>query len=192
MLLLMLALWIASAGVVDHSGIKVPFFAFFAHDSGKRVEEAPWNMLLAMGLAAAMCIGIGVRYDLLYAILPNPVDYQPYTAPHIFEMLQLLLFAALAFVVMMARGWYPDEIRSTNLDFDWTYRKAAPKVLGWVRTGVHAGYTIFWGIWGQSWDRLTLRLRKLHRPSGLFGEPWPTGDTALWAAVLLGAILMLL
>lgn len=192
MLLLMLALWVASAGVVDHSGIKVPFFAFFAHDSGKRVEEAPWNMLLAMGLTAAMCIGIGVRYDLLYAILPHPVDYHPYTAPHIFEMLQLLLFAALAFVVMMARGWYPDEIRSTNLDFDWTYRKAAPAVLGWVQLAVRGGYAAFWGIWGQSWARFSVWLRKLHRPPGVFGEPWPTGDTALWAAVILGAILLLL
>ena len=36
----------ASAGVMEHSGIKIPFFAFFAHDSGKRPEEAPWNMLL--------------------------------------------------------------------------------------------------------------------------------------------------
>ena len=40
---LTVALLVASAGVVDHSGIKIPFFAFFAHDSGKRVKEAPLN-----------------------------------------------------------------------------------------------------------------------------------------------------
>ena len=50
----------ASAGVMEHSGIKIPYFAFFAHDAGHDVEEAPWNMLLAMGIAAALCIGIGV------------------------------------------------------------------------------------------------------------------------------------
>ena len=33
---LFVGLLIASAGVVDHSGIKIPFFAFFAHDSGRQ------------------------------------------------------------------------------------------------------------------------------------------------------------
>ncbi|MEO0715211.1 MAG: Na(+)/H(+) antiporter subunit D, partial [Pseudomonadota bacterium] len=49
----------ASAGVLEHSGIKIPYFAFFGHDSGKRVKEAPFNMLLAMGLASFICIAIG-------------------------------------------------------------------------------------------------------------------------------------
>ena len=35
------ALLVASAGVLSHSGIKVPYFAFFAEDSGKRPAEAP-------------------------------------------------------------------------------------------------------------------------------------------------------
>ncbi|HMB76802.1 MAG TPA: Na(+)/H(+) antiporter subunit D, partial [Kiloniellaceae bacterium] len=34
-LLTFLVLLFASAGVCDHSGIKIPFFTFFAHDSGK-------------------------------------------------------------------------------------------------------------------------------------------------------------
>jgi multicomponent Na+:H+ antiporter subunit D len=49
----------ASAGVFHHAGIKIPFFAFFAHDSGIRTREPPKNMLLAMGLAALLCVGIG-------------------------------------------------------------------------------------------------------------------------------------
>ena len=40
-----LILLFASAGVFHHSGIKIPYFAFFAHDSGIRVKEAPPNML---------------------------------------------------------------------------------------------------------------------------------------------------
>ena len=48
-----LAIWLmvlfASAGVFHHAGIKIPFFAFFSHDSGIRCEEAPRNMLWAMG-----------------------------------------------------------------------------------------------------------------------------------------------
>jgi len=34
------ALVVASAGVLSHSGIKIPYFTFFAHDSGKRPAEA--------------------------------------------------------------------------------------------------------------------------------------------------------
>src|SRR5919106_5531622 len=54
-----LVLLFASAGVFHHAGIKIPYFAFFAHDSGKRCAEAPTNVLIAMGIAAALCIGIG-------------------------------------------------------------------------------------------------------------------------------------
>ena len=74
-----LVLLFASAGVFHHSGIKIPYFAFFAHDSGMRCEEAPRNMLLAMAITAALCVGIGIYPDPLYALLPFAVDYVPYT-----------------------------------------------------------------------------------------------------------------
>ncbi len=124
-----LILLLASAGVMDHSGIKIPFFAFFAHDSGKRCEEAPKHMLWAMGIAAFMCIAIGVYPQALYQILPYPVDYAPYTTTHVITQLQLLLFSALAFVFLFKTGLYPPEVKSVNLDTDWTYRVAAVAVM---------------------------------------------------------------
>lgn len=124
-----LILLLASAGVMDHSGIKIPFFAFFAHDSGKRCEEAPTHMLIAMGIAAFLCIAIGVYPDALYAILPYPVDYAPYTTAHVITQLQLLMFSALAFAVLFLTGMYPPEIKSLNLDTDWLYRKAAVSII---------------------------------------------------------------
>ncbi len=124
-----LVLLLASAGVMDHSGIKIPFFAFFAHDSGKRCEEAPTHMLWAMGIAAFLCIAIGVYPDALYSILPYPVDYAPYTTAHVITQLQLLMFSALAFAVLFISGWYPPEIKSINLDTDWFYRKAAISII---------------------------------------------------------------
>jgi multicomponent Na+:H+ antiporter subunit D len=120
-----LILLFASAGVFHHSGIKIPFFAFFAHDSGKRPQEAPMNMLIAMGLTAALSIGIGVYPAPLYALLPFPVNYVPYTLSHVVTDLQLLMFSALAFSVLQRTGLYPPELRSTVLDFDWLYRKPA-------------------------------------------------------------------
>jgi len=124
-----LVLCLASAGVMDHSGIKIPFFAFFAHDSGKRCEEAPKHMLWAMGIAAFLCIAIGVYPQALYSILPYPVDYAPYTTTHVITQLQLLLFSALAFVFLFKTGLYPPEVKSVNLDTDWFYRVGAASVL---------------------------------------------------------------
>jgi multicomponent Na+:H+ antiporter subunit D len=115
----------ASAGVFHHAGIKIPFFAFFSHDSGLRPKEAPFNMLLAMGITAFLCIFIGTFPGMLYGMLPYPVDYEPYTAPHVMAQLQLLFFSALAFSLLMLSGIYPSEMRAVNLDSDWFYRKGA-------------------------------------------------------------------
>jgi len=123
MFIIWLILQFASTGVVDHAGIKVPFFTFFGHDSGIRAKEPPLNMLIAMGIAAALCIGLGVFYKPLYAMLPFSVHYEPYTGAHVVGQLQLLLFGALAFTLLILSGYYVPEVRSKNLDADWTYRK---------------------------------------------------------------------
>jgi multicomponent Na+:H+ antiporter subunit D len=112
----------ASAGVFHHSGIKIPFFAFFAHDSGIRCKEAPPHMLLAMGAAAALCVLLGVYPWPLYGLLPYPVKFNPYTATHVITQYQLLVFSALAFAVLKRTGIYPPELKATNLDTDWAYR----------------------------------------------------------------------
>jgi len=121
------AIWLilqfASAGVFHHAGIKVPFFTFFGHDSGIRAKEPPFNMLLAMGITAFLCVFLAIFPDLLYDILPYAVDYVPYTAYHVVGQLQLLMFGALAFCLLILSGYYPAEMRAINLDTDWFYRK---------------------------------------------------------------------
>ena len=121
-----LILQFASAGVFHHAGIKVPFFTFFGHDSGLRAKEPPLNMLVAMGMAAFLCVFIGVFPQPLYRLLPYPVEYVPYTASHVVGQLQLLMFGALAFTLLILSGYYPPELRAINLDTDWFYRKGAP------------------------------------------------------------------
>ena len=124
-----LILLAASAGVLHHSGIKIPYFTFFSHDSGLRPKEAPINMLISMGIASVLCIGIGVMPTQFYQILPYALDYQPYDASHIVGQFQLVIFAMLAFTFLMRFGFYPPEIRSTVLNTDWLYRKLAPWAL---------------------------------------------------------------
>jgi multicomponent Na+:H+ antiporter subunit D len=123
MVVIWLILQFASAGVFHHAGIKVPYFTFFGHDSGVRSQDPPWNMVLAMGIASLICLFIGVYPEPLYAVLPYPVDYVPYTAAHVVGQLQLLMFGALAFCLLILSGFYPPEIRALNLDLDWFYRK---------------------------------------------------------------------
>lgn len=123
-----LALLFASAGVFHHAGIKIPYFAFFAHDSGLRPGEPPVNMLIAMSIAAALCILIGVYPQLLYSLLPYTIQYSPYDTSHVLAQLQILFFSALAFVWLQKRGLYPPELRSINIDAEWIYRKLLPTV----------------------------------------------------------------
>ena len=186
-----LILLFASAGVLHKTGIKIPYFAFFAHDSGIRVKEAPGNMLAAMAIAAFLCIGIGVYPAPLYALLPFDLDYHPYTSEHVVTQLQLLLFSALAFTWLMRTGLYPPELRSVNLDTDWTYRKALPRLIhhasavfkplemGVRQVGLRAVYA------------LILRTERHHGPTGILGRTWTTGDTVMWVAILLGVYLIL-
>jgi len=101
------ALVFASVGTLAHSGIRVPYTAFFGRDSGLRPREAPAHMLLAMGLVAALSIAIGVYPAPLYALLPYEVEYVPYTTAHVVTQLQLLFFSALAFAILMRAGTYP-------------------------------------------------------------------------------------
>ena len=124
-----LVLLFASAGVLEHSGIKIPYFTFFAHPTTRKIGKTPKGMTIAMGIAAIMCIGIGVFPSLLYQILPYAKVKNPYDLSHVTGQLQLLLLAGMAFVVLIRFGLYPPEIRSTVLNTDWFYRRLAPLLI---------------------------------------------------------------
>ena len=185
-----LVLLFASAGVFHHSGIKIPFFAFFAHDSGIRCAEAPMNMLVAMGITAALCIGIGIFPGPLYAILPFEVDFHPYTFEHVATQLQLLMFSALAFTVLMRTGIYPPELRSTNLDTDWAYRRALPTILSWIDDRVVNAWTLWINRMQNGVRRFINQLYRHHGPQGILARTWPTGSMAFWTTVMLGGYLV--
>ena len=185
-----LALLFASAGVFHHAGIKIPYFAFFAHDSGLRPKEAPINMLVAMGLAAAICIFNGSYPWLLYSMLPYPVDYQPYTAAHVLTQSQLLFFSALAFVWLQLRGLYPPELPGINIDAEWFYRRALPAIGHWGRNAAAAVYNEWLGLRGAVVRGANAGLYRLHGPDGVFGRTWPTGRMAFWTTVMLGAYVL--
>ncbi|HEX9768112.1 MAG TPA: Na(+)/H(+) antiporter subunit D [Kiloniellales bacterium] len=186
-----LILLFASAGVLDHSGIKIPFFTFFFRDSGIRVREAPRTMLAAMGITAFLCIAIGVWPGPLYAILPYPVAFEPYTASHVINQSQLLLFAMLAFVFLMRTGLYPPELPSVNLDFDVVYRKGLPRlVAAFIRTfepvdrgARRALLRLFRYVAGH--------IYRHHGPSGALARSIGAGSMVFWVVAMLAGYLVL-
>ena len=186
-----LILLFASAGVLDHSGIKIPFFSFFAHDSGIRVKEAPWNMLAAMAIAAAFCIGLGVWPAPLYALLPYPVEFMPYTAAHVISQSQLLLFAMLAFTFLMRTGLYPPELPSVNVDFDVVYRKGLPaltraclRTFGPLDRKARA-------LVLRTFHRAVDQIYRHHGPAGALARSVSAGNMVFWVLIMLVGYLVI-
>jgi multicomponent Na+:H+ antiporter subunit D len=148
-------------------------------------------MLLAMAIAAGLCIFLGIFYQSLYAFLPYESHYSPYTLSHVTLQLQLLLFAALAFVVLIKTNLYPAEIRATNLDTDWVYRKLLP---GAVSIGSTAVLAIDGGLrraFLAMLDGIIRTGRNWFHEGGLMGRAWSTNTMAVWATLILGLCLVL-
>jgi multicomponent Na+:H+ antiporter subunit D len=184
-----LAMLFASAGVLEHAGIKIPYFAFFAHDSGIRAKEAPLNMLVAMSLAAAVCLGIGFNPGLLYDILPFDVDYAPYDLTHVLTQLQLLAFAILGVVFLHRSGLYPAEIRATNIDAEWLWRKALPAVSRKVFATLQA-LSVWTGVIRKRLETEGAYVASRNSLQAALTRSWPTGSMVLWVGVFLALMLL--
>ena len=188
MLIVWLLLLAASAGVFLHAGIKFPWFVFFQKDSGLRPPDPPVNLRYAMWLFSILCIAIGLLPNTLYAILPYPVDYQPYTASHLVSQFQLLLFAGFAFFVMLK---LMRRTLTISLDFDWFYRKFFKEIgseftlRSSIAREAQAQMILAW------LNKLMEKLYHHHGPEGILARVWPTGSMVLWVAVLLGLSLLL-
>ncbi|WP_101760518.1 Na(+)/H(+) antiporter subunit D [Oceanicoccus sp. KOV_DT_Chl] len=189
-----LLLLFAAAGVFHHAGIKIPYFAFFAHDSGIRTSEPPKNMLIAMTLAAVACVVLGTfPAQTVYALLPWEHSYQPYDVTHVLTQLQLLFFSALAFVWLNLRNMYPPELPSTNLDADWFYRKLAPTFVKRLACTIYGAYE-------NLESSVIISIKKMiqnsydaesGKPKGYFARLWPIETMVVWVAALLAIYLML-
>ena len=124
-----LMLTLASAGTFLHTGLKLPYYMFFGEDSGLRGQEPPRNMLVAMGLAAVACVVIGVFPGLLYQLLPNAIEYVPYTLQHVTSTLGMLGFTALGFFLLLR---HLDPELTISIDTDWFYRRGAARFVNLV------------------------------------------------------------
>lgn len=185
-----LILMAVSVGTFMSTTLKIPYFAFIkepaqAGEPALQPREAPVNMLVAMGIAAFLCVFFGLFPGALYALLPTEVTYNAYTLGHVLKELQLLLFTGLGFFLLLKHVGGKPVI---SLDVDWFYR----------RPGVAGAAALRRLVVGT--DRicrrgfLTLLDRGLERFYGVTGNPglnnaWPTGSMAFWIAVVLVVLL---
>lgn len=181
----------ASAGVLEHAGIKVPWFAFFAHDSKRRVREAPANMLIAMLIAAFLCIFLGVNYGVLYDLLPYGPSYEPYTGEHILTQMQLLMAAIFAFAFLVRMKWYPAEMKAENLDTDWIYRRLGDGFFRWLFSVTGRLTASLANLWTTIRTRLGGRMFNAFSPMGALSRDIPSGLLAIWASGLLAIVLII-
>jgi multicomponent Na+:H+ antiporter subunit D len=161
---------------------------FFHRDSGLRPADPPWNMRAAMLLFSAACIVLGCFPGLLYPLLPYPVDYVPYTSAHVVTQLQLLMFAGLAFFVMLSQM---ERMLTITLDFDWLYRVLLVR----LATAVERAWrrvTAWLGARRRDLGAvLRPRIEAWFLPHGRLAQTWPTGSMVLWMTVILVLLVVL-
>jgi len=117
-----LLLHLASIGTFLSTTLKLPYFTWWGPRRAYELVPIPWNMTAGMALAAGLNIFLGVYPQALYAILPYPLDYHPYTHSHLVKSAQLLGFTFLAFWLLRSRMGGKPRI---TLDTDWLYRRPA-------------------------------------------------------------------
>ena len=191
-----LMLLFASAGVLEHSGIKIPYFAFFGHDSGKRPQEAPFNMLLAMGVAATLCILIGVAPGWLYQFLPYQdsamanLETELWTPVHVIQQFQLLVFAALAFMLLQWRKYYPGEQAGLILDVEWIWRRGAPDAWAAVAKPFRRAGRALGSLVADAGTAIRATGRQVFASDGWVAGKVPASASAIWSLAILGLALV--
>ena len=186
-----LALLGASALALVYAGLRIPFSAFLGPRMPNReIGEAPVNMLVAMGIAAALCILFGAWPAVLYDLLPRPYEYHPYTAEHLLTQMQLLVLAALAFALAWRAGLFPRDLQAIHLEVDWVWRRPAARLIGGSLRGLLIGWGALAGQGSAAGLRVIELLYRQHGPAGRLARTRPSGSMALWMAMLLAAFLV--
>jgi len=119
----------ATVGTFLHTGLKLPWNIWLQGrdepppDIRAKLKDSalntPMNMLIGMGILASLCVFMGIYPKILYAMLPYPVEFVPFTTTRVFSITQMFIFAFVGFWVLrkMVKG-YP----TYTLDTDWFVR----------------------------------------------------------------------
>jgi multicomponent Na+:H+ antiporter subunit D len=99
-----------------------------------------------MGAMAFLCLALGIYPDPLYNILPYDMgDFTVYHAPKVVAQMQLLMFSALAFFLLLPLLKRTDTIA---LEIDWVYRRGGKlffRATAWFFNGLNSVAATFFG-----------------------------------------------
>jgi len=140
LLIVYLMLEVASIGTFLHTGLKLPWNIWL---QGRKEPPAnihyrlkdsfinsPVNMLIAMAILSCLCLFIGIFPDVLYAMLPYPVEFVPYTITRVFTATQLFAFSFLGFWLFRKKlVGHPSYV----LDTDWPVRILGGRLLNFCK-----------------------------------------------------------
>lgn len=119
----------ATVGTFLHTGLKLPWNIWLQGRDEPPPEirsklkdsalNTPVHMLIGMGILAFLCILLGVFPNILYVMLPYPVEFVPFTLTRVFSITQMFIFSFLGFWLLrkLVRG-YPAYV----IDTDWLVR----------------------------------------------------------------------
>jgi multicomponent Na+:H+ antiporter subunit D len=186
-----LVLWLlklASVGTFLHAGLKLPYGTWFGPRRTFEVRAIPATMYVAMGLTAALNLAIGVYPAALYGLMPFTVDYQPYTADHLVEITQLLVFTALGFWLLIDKlGGEP----TVSLDTDWVYRSDASRRVPVLVGDAVGGMMTAAGQRGRAWSVTAWQSLRAGSLTGARGAPSVQPIWALGMVVLVTFVVVL-
>ncbi len=196
LMIVWLMLMFGSVGAIVHSGIRIPYFAFFGRDGGKRSEEAPFNMLMAMGMAAALCILVGVAPGWLYQFLPYQESARAYLeselwAPvHLIQQFQLLVLAALAFMLLQWRKLYPAEQAGVTIDVEWLWRRGGAQFWSAISGSLGRGARVAGEWMTRAGIAIRAAGRQVFASDGWVAAKVPASASAGWCLAILGLVLV--
>lgn len=188
--LVWLSLLLASAAAIAHTGIRVPYVIFFSEARDIEASEAPQHMRWAMLAAAGLCVLIGVIPASLHGLLPYDAEYKSYSLAHVLTQLQMIVFVALAYVLLVRKGLLTNRGVGVIADTDVVYRRWIPRVLPMLVSGLGtaqraAGLRVESALGG-----LHRGLVRIASPDAWLAQGWRVGSMMLIVIVVMLAVLI--
>ena len=179
-----------SVGIFIMAGLKLLYPAFLGPQrQHRKINDAPRAMRMAMLLSTLGLLLLGSRPNLLYQILPYPVDYSLYTVAHVVEQLVLLTSATLIFALLMRWGIWP---RQTAMVWDVdTLQRAVPSHWLAYQQRIQDGLAGLIRAIAAVGGIVSRRLRQDQGEESALVRHWQTGSMALWVAIFLSGYLLL-
>jgi multicomponent Na+:H+ antiporter subunit D len=188
-----MVLLFASAAAVLHTTLRVGIAPFFGVDRGLRPAEAPGSMLLAMTIAALLCLLLGLNPGFVYRLYPDVAvaDYNPYTLDHIITQFQLVVAALFVAALAGFVGLNLTDQGRSILDTDWLYRRLGFGVVRWMHAmfvRLAEGTQL---VFGKVAAAIDAQMHALFAPSGALNRAVPSAVLAGWTALILAATLLI-